>query len=57
MRSLRPNQLHGSFAPLITPFSDGAVDYDTFIELVDWMQRRAATASSSAPTRSRSRRR
>ena len=36
MRSLRPNQLHGSFAPLITPFSDGAVDYDTFIELVDW---------------------
>jgi 4-hydroxy-tetrahydrodipicolinate synthase len=28
--------LHGSFPPLITPFRDGAVDYETFARLVDF---------------------
>jgi len=28
--------LHGSITPIVTPFSHGEVDYDTYAQLVDW---------------------
>jgi 4-hydroxy-tetrahydrodipicolinate synthase len=36
MRELRPDQLLGSYVPLITPFTQGAVDYHAFAGLVEW---------------------
>ena len=34
--TLQPATLCGSLPPLVTPFRDGAVDYDTYARLVDW---------------------
>lgn len=36
MRSLPPDLLVGSYTPLITPLSDGAVDLPTYQRLVEW---------------------
>jgi len=35
MISLAPDTLRGSYPPIVTPFKDGAVDYDTFAAIVD----------------------
>lgn len=35
MLSLRPDLLRGSITPIITPFRDGTIDYDTYARLVD----------------------
>jgi len=35
MMTLKPDQLRGSIPPLVTPFKDGAVDYQTFERLVE----------------------
>lgn len=39
MMKLAPKALRGSFPPLVTPFKDGAVDYDTYAKLVDFQAR------------------
>jgi 4-hydroxy-tetrahydrodipicolinate synthase len=36
MISLEPGFLKGSYPPVITPFRNGAVDYDTFAKLIDF---------------------
>jgi 4-hydroxy-tetrahydrodipicolinate synthase len=36
MMSLAPNELRGSFPPLVTPFRDGRVDLETYESLVDY---------------------
>jgi 4-hydroxy-tetrahydrodipicolinate synthase len=36
MMSLAPNELRGSFPPLVTPFRDGRVDLKTYESLVDY---------------------
>lgn len=36
MIDLAPHRLVGSFPPLITPFVDGDVDYDTYARLIHW---------------------
>jgi 4-hydroxy-tetrahydrodipicolinate synthase len=36
MISLAPNELRGSFPPLVTPFRDGQVDLETYESLVDF---------------------
>ncbi|MEO5724325.1 MAG: 4-hydroxy-tetrahydrodipicolinate synthase [Ilumatobacteraceae bacterium] len=36
MMTLADDALRGSIPPLVTPFRDGAVDYDTYARLVDW---------------------
>jgi len=36
MMMLPDEMLRGSLPPLVTPFRDGAVDYDTYAALVDW---------------------
>jgi 4-hydroxy-tetrahydrodipicolinate synthase len=33
------SNLHGSITPIVTPFRDGEVDYDTYAQLVDWQVR------------------
>jgi 4-hydroxy-tetrahydrodipicolinate synthase len=35
MITLKPEQLRGSITPIITPFHHGAVDYDTYANLLD----------------------
>ena len=35
MTRLAPSALRGSYPPVITPFRDGKVDYDTFAKLID----------------------
>lgn len=42
MRRLSPTQLVGSYTPLVTPFSDGSVDFTAYESLVD----RQATSGS-----------
>ncbi len=39
MIDLEPDFLKGSYPPLITPFKDGAVDYDTYQHFVDFQIR------------------
>ena len=39
MIDLEPDFLKGSYPPLITPFKDGAVDYDTYQNFVDFQIR------------------
>lgn len=39
MMKLAPKALRGSFPPLVTPFKDGAVDYETYAKLVDFQAR------------------
>lgn len=34
MITLAPDQLHGSITPIVTPFRNGAVDYDTYASLL-----------------------
>lgn len=36
MIALKPDFLRGSYTPLITPISDGKVDYETYARLVEW---------------------
>src|SRR5689334_602459 len=35
MIDLKPDELTGSYPPLITPFRDGRVDYDTYARLIE----------------------
>ena len=36
MISLAPNELRGSYPPLVTPFRDGRIDLDTYESLVNF---------------------
>jgi 4-hydroxy-tetrahydrodipicolinate synthase len=55
MISLAPEFLRGSYPPLVTPFRDGAVDYDAFAALVEYQIREGShglvvTGTSGEPS-------